>query len=426
MKQINIGLLGCGQVGSALIKLIQHQGSFIENKTGLKLIVKCVMVRDPKKDRPVKVTNLTTNLTDIINDREINLVVELIGGLEPARSYIIKSLQAGKPVVTANKAVLAHYGREINSVVRKTGQPIFYEAAVCAGVPIIRAIKNGLLANRIKVLMGILNGTTNYILTKMTEENLSFETALAEAQKAGFAEADPTLDLNGVDTAHKLNILASLAWGINIKPANIYKEGITGITPEDIKNAREFGYVIKLLAIGREVEGNKVELKVHPTMIPIVHPLASVRNEFNAVYLYGDAVGEIMFYGKGAGPLPTASAVLSDIIEAASQNYFQQVNSITTWGRKIILPIGKTVSKHYLRLPIVDKPGVIGKIATVLGVHKISIYGATASLVADKKGVGHVRILTKKTSDEKIRHALGEINTLPIMRGKAVMIRIEE
>jgi homoserine dehydrogenase len=260
----------------------------------------------------------------------------------------------------------------------------------------------------------------------MNEDNLSLDKALSEAQAKGFAEPDPTMDIQGFDSAHKLAILASLCFGVNVTPDKIYTEGITGIDIEDIKNAKEFGYVIKLLAIARQLENNKVELKVHPTMIPKIHPLASVRNEFNAVYLHGDAVGEMMFYGKGAGPFPTASALLSDIIEIATRTVPVNKQLPDNWGNNSVIRMDDTSSEHYLRFPILDTPGVIGKIATVLGKHNISIYGATATLVPTKRALGHVRVLTKKAKESEIKKALSEISRLSIMRGKPAVIRIEE
>lgn len=430
MKQINIGLLGCGQVGTGLLKLLNQQIDFIEKRTGVQLVIKRTLVRSAAKQRGVRAPGITTDIRRILDDSDIDIVVELIGGLEPARSYIIRSLRAGKHVVTANKAVLAHHGAEIFAEAQDAARQVCYEAAVCAGVPVIRAIKDGLLANHISLIMGILNGTTNYILTRMAEDKLPLAEALKQAQAKGFAEPDPTMDIEGFDTAHKLAVLAGLSFGIKARPKDIYTEGITRIDSEDIKNAAEFGYVIKLLAIGREVGGNQLELKVHPTMIPKVHPLAAVRNEFNALYLHGSAVGEMMFYGRGAGPLPTASAILADIIELATQPAHIAKDSSAmaslAWGNKKIIPIEQTVAEHYLRFPILDKPGVIGKLATILGRHNISIYGATASLVPTRKDLGNVRILTRQATESAVKKALTEINKLAIMRGKAVVIRIEE
>jgi len=427
MKQINIGLLGCGQVGIGLVKLLNQQSDFIRKRTGLELVIRHTLVRNVGRKRAVKASNLTTDINRILQDDSIDIVVELLGGLEPARTYIIKALQAGKNVVTANKAVLAHHGREIFETARMVNCEVYYEAAVCAGIPVIRSIKEGLLANHINLLMGILNGTTNYMLTRMREDKLSLVDALKQAQALGFAEPDPTMDVQGLDTAHKLAILAALSFGIKVKPKDIYTEGIMGIDLEDIKNAEEFGYVIKLLAIAREVEGNKIELKVHPAMLPKVHPLASVRNEFNALYLHGSAVGDMMFYGKGAGPLPTASAILADIIELGNKPQTPaEPPDISTynWGNKKIVPIDQTVSEHYIRFPISDKAGVIGKIATVLGRNDISIYGATASLMPVKKALGNVRVVTKQVKESQIQKAVLEINRLSIMRGKAVVVRI--
>ncbi|MEK7449608.1 MAG: homoserine dehydrogenase [Planctomycetota bacterium] len=430
-KEIKIGLLGCGQIGTGLIQLLQRQSKFIEKRTGLRLKICRVLVRDPVKSRQGGINRklLTTNAENILRNQEIDIVVEVLGGVTAPRRLILDALKSGKHVVTANKAVLAEHGPEIMQMAYHCRKQVHYEASVCAGIPIIRSIREGLLANKIDLLMGILNGTTNYILTRMAEQGQSFAEALKEAQQKGFAEPDPALDISGMDTAHKLAILSTLTFGTRLRIKDIYVEGISQIDLEDIKNAEEFGLVVKLLAIGRLVD-NKLDLRVHPTMIPKTHPLASVRQEFNAVYLHGDAVGPMMFTGKGAGPLPTASALLSDIIDLASSLSANRQDILTIeniyWGNKKIVPISRTKSEYYLRFPIIDKPGIIGKITTTLGRYGISLSGATARLAPERFGLGHVRVITRDALESDIRRAISEINRFHIMRGKAVAIRIED
>jgi homoserine dehydrogenase len=431
MKEIKIGLLGCGQVGGGLIQLLKRQADFIRQRTGITLTIDRILVRDISKPRGVPGGLLTTNPDEVIYNLETDIIVELLGGLEPARRLILKSLSAGKHIITANKAVLAVHGEEIMRTAQENKRQVYYEASVCAGVPIIRSIKEGLLANRISSIQGILNGTTNYILTKMADdENKSFADALREAKESGFAEPDPTLDIEGIDTAHKLAVLSSLAFGIPSVFKSIYIEGITEITQEDIKNARDFGFLIKLVAIAKKLPDNWIELRVHPSMLPEKHPLTSVRNEFNAVLIHGDAVGEIMFYGKGAGPITTASALLSDIIELSTKISTHQLKMENLyWGKRRILPIEKTNVEYYIRFPIIDKPGVIGKITTILGKYNVSISGANAILVPGKKSQGYlpgsVYVITERTAEKRIRQALAQISKLPVMRDKPFMIRIE-
>lgn len=391
-KEVKIGLLGCGQVGKGLVKLLHQQADFIKQRTGIVLKIEKILVRNIKKSRGVPRHLLTNKPDEVIFNLETDIIVELIGGLNPAKQLIIKALKAGKNVVTANKAVLAHFGPEIMKVANDCNKQIYYEASVCAGVPVIRSIKDGLLANRIDSLIGILNGTSNYIITRMTEQGESFSDALKQAQNKGFAEPDPSFDIKGVDVAHKLAVLASLAFGTRATLKDIYVEGITSLSQDDIKSAEKFGYVIKLLAFGRIHSDNKhLELRVHPTMIPKNHPIASVRNEFNAILLTGDAVGRMMFYGRGAGPMPTSSALLSDIIELSTKIVSHNIKPENIyWSKKRIVHIDNVESEYYLRFPIFDRAGVIGKITEVLGKHGISIYGANAALVPSKRDLGNV------------------------------------
>src|SRR3989338_4070541 len=316
MQKINIGLIGFGTVGTGVVKVLKENAKTIQERLGAEVVLKRIADKDLTRDRGVEVEKaiLTADANEILNDPSINIVIELMGGIEPAKTFILKSLKNKKHVVTANKALLSQHGEEIFKTASANNVDIGFEASVGGGIPIIKALKEGLVANRINSIYGIINGTANYILSKMTNEGGKFEDVLKKAQEKGYAEADPTYDVEGIDTAHKLAILINLAYGTYIKPADIYTEGISKITPLDIKFAREFGYKIKLLAIAKEEDG-RIEARVHATMIPAEHLLSTVDGVYNAIYLRGNAVGPVMFYGKGAGMMPTASAVAADVVD---------------------------------------------------------------------------------------------------------------
>ena len=316
MQKINIGLIGFGTVGTGVVKVLKENAKTIQERLGAELVLKKIADKDIVRDRGIEVDKsmLTTDANEILNDHSISIIIELVGGIEPAKTYILKALNHKKHVVTANKALLSQHGEEIFKAAAKNNVDIGFEASVGGGIPIIKALKEGLVANRINSIYGIINGTANYILSKMTNEGGRFEDVLKKAQEKGYAEADPTYDVEGIDTAHKLAILINLAYGTHIKPADIYTEGISKITPLDIKFAREFGYKIKLLAIAKEEDG-RIEARVHATMIPAEHLLSTVDGVYNAIYLRGNAVGPVMFYGKGAGMMPTASAVAADVVD---------------------------------------------------------------------------------------------------------------
>ena len=425
MREVNIGLLGCGTVGGGLVELIRKNHDLVVRRSGVSLKVRKVLVRDLKKNRPCDRSLLTTDAAAIFDDKEIDVVVELIGGLEPARSYITRAIAAKKNVVTANKALLAASGGDLFRQASEGRVKIGFEASVCGGIPIIRAIASGLVGNHISALIGIVNGTCNFILTKMTEEKCSFEDALKEAQRLGFAEADPALDIDGHDAAQKLQLLAELAFGAKLDGVKFLVEGIRHIDGEDVAAAEQMGYVLKHLVVGRDL-GESLDLRVHPALLPKIHPLASVRNEFNSVLLKGDAVDEMVFTGKGAGSLPTASSVLSDIIEI-SQNGHDPAEPSFHLPPMVERPIhGEIDSKYYLRFPINDLPGVIGLIATALGNRGISISNAAATLVKGKPGCGNVKILTHATQESRLRKSIEEIGRLPILNGKPVVLRIFE
>lgn len=425
--RVNLGLIGFGTVGSGVVKLLRENHDLIEKRTGINLYLKKIADKDISSDRRIDVDFkiLDTDVETILSDPEINIVIELIGGEEPARSYIIKALTRKKHVVTANKVLMAKYGEEISKIAKKNNVQIQYEASVAGGIPLINALREGLVANKVRAILGIINGTTNYILTKMNEDERSFEEILDDAKQKGYAETNPVFDIDGIDSSQKLAILSSLAFGTRVEVGDVYTEGISKTTIQDIKFAHEFGYIIKLLAIAKNTNEN-IELRVHPTMIPLKHPLASVRDEYNAIYIEGDAVGTTMFYGKGAGQMPTASSVISDIVRVAFNISSNISYSNLYWDTKKIKPIEEIISKYYLRFPIIDQPGVIGKIGSILGKYDISITSAIASLIEKQKNKGNVEILTHETKERNIRLALKEIDELPIVMGKSILIRIEE
>ncbi len=419
-KKLKVGLLGCGTVGRGLVDLIRRNRRLIAERSGVEIEVSKILVRDLTKDRGVDRALLTDRPEEVIRNG-CDVVVELIGGLEPARSFLTQAIEQKKDVVTANKALLALSGAELFRAAAASGVRVGFEASVCGGIPIIRAIASGLVGNRIEAICGIVNGTCNYILTRMAEEGLSFDAALREAQAKGFAEADPTLDVDGLDAAQKLEILAELAFGAQVDPGQVLVEGIRQLDEEDIRSARELGYVLKHVAIARDL-GESLDLRVHAALLPAVHPLAHVRNENNAVLLKGDAVGEMIFQGKGAGSLPTASAVLADLIEIARHR-----REPLQVPEAPVKPVAADIeSKYYLRFPILDVPGVIGLIATALGNRGVSISNAAATLVKGKPGQGNVKILTHRTRESVLRKSIDEIARLPVLNGKPVVLRILE
>jgi homoserine dehydrogenase len=374
-RPVHVGLLGCGHVGSALVRLITDQGDEIEARTGVRLVVSRVAVRNLARERDVDLAAevFTHDGTAVVTADDVDVVVEVIGGIEPARELIVEALKAGKPVVTANKELLANVGRELFETAEGAGLDLLFEASVAGGIPIIRPLRESLAGDRIRRVLGIVNGTTNYILTRMAEAGASFSDALAEAQTLGFAERDPTADVEGFDAAAKTAIIASIAFGARVVAGDVYREGISELTSADIASAAELGYVVKLLAVAEE-SGEGIAVRVHPTMIPVTHPLASVRESFNALFVEADAVGDLMFYGRGAGGNPTASAVLGDVIDAA-KNLVSGARGATvgTLARKPIQPIDEVESQFYLQLEVADRPGVLAAIAEEFGAHGVSI-----------------------------------------------------
>ena len=430
-RKVYIGIIGFGTVGVGVLKILKNIEKMIVEKIGGEIVIKKIV--DKKLDRNWTIdfdkSILSDNVDDILNDPEIEIVVELIGGYEPARTIILKALEKKKHVVTANKAVLAKYWDEINQTCKKNNVLVYFEASVGAGIPVIQGLNEGLAGNKIKLICGILNGTTNYILTKMLKEKCTFDSALKKAQELGFAEADPTFDIKGIDTAHKLAILASIAYGSSITIDKVYVEGIDTIKSEDVDFAsKELDFTMKLLAIAKKGK-NGLELRVHPSFIPNEHLLSSVNNEFNAIFIIGDAAGEIMFYGKGAGELPAASGVVSDIIYISKHiiNEIAGKSQFVTYTRRKdikIMNILDIETKYYIRFDAVEAPGVLAKIAGILGKHNVSIASCFQKDVCQESVP--VIITTHQTKEQNLRQAIEEIDSLGVTKTKTTFVRIED
>jgi homoserine dehydrogenase len=425
MKEIKIGILGFGTVGAGVVEGILKNGELMAQRTGIFPKIGKIADLDIKTDRGVKVdpSLLTTDALSVINDPEIDVIVELIGGVKLAKDFVLRALKNGKPVVTANKALLAEAGRELFEASAKSGAGLYFEASVGGGIPVLRALRDGLVGNKIKSMYGILNGTCNYILTRMEREGLDFDVVLADAQKLGYAETPPDLDIDGIDTAHKAVVLASLAYGAPVSMDSFTIEGIRGLSHREIEYADELGYRIKLLAAIREVNG-EIEMRVEPSFVPKKHLLASVHDAYNAVFVEGDIVGSTLYYGRGAGRLPTASAVIGDIMEAAAGK-----GGCSDWLLKHkALPVrsAENISiRCYLRLSLKDQPDVIAQVAHVLGKNKISI----ASIMQKEQNAGEqvpVVFLTHKALEKNYAAAMEEIERLDVVDGKPVRMAIED
>jgi len=433
MKEIKIGLLGFGTIGAGVVKLLKANAGLIEEKTGARVSLKAIADLDITTDRGVCIEGitLTRNADEVLTDPEISVVIELIGGYEPARSFALKAIAHGKHLVTANKALLAVHGEEIYAAARTHGVEVLFEAAVGGGIPVLSAIKGNMAANRFATVLGIVNGTCNYILTRMTQEGADFADVLKSAQELGYAEADPTFDIEGVDTAHKLCLLLSLCFGTRVDLKDIYSEGITSVSSEDVDFAKSFGYRIKLLAIGKR-DGDLIEARVHPTMIPIDYPLADVHGVFNAIRLTGDFIGPVMFYGRGAGMDATASAVVGDVVDLARNmeaGVSRRCAPLGYLDQKVaqlaIKPIGEIVSKYYIRFQALDRPGVLARIAGALGSGGISIASMVQSARSESETVPIV-IMTHEAREADVRRALAEIDGFDVIRDKSNFIRIED
>jgi len=432
MEKINIGIIGFGTVGAGTCEVLFSNRDVIANRVGAEVAVKKIADLDIVTDRgiPVEKSMLTRDAMDIINDPDIHVVVELVGGLTKAKEFILEAMDKGKHVVTANKALLAECGQEIYKKAEEAGVSIGFEASVGGGIPIIGALRRGLSANRIRTIMGILNGTSNYILTKMTQDGITYSEAVGEAVKLGFAEDPPDLDVDGTDAAHKIAILTSLILGYPVSFNDIYREGITEITPDDIGYGTEFGYSLKLLAIARN-QGDMVEARVHPVMIPKDHILANVNDAFNAIYLEGDFVGPNLFYGLGAGKKPTGSAVASDIIELARQIrlgirgfMLPLAHARCSEKRAGIQPLEELRSPYYFRFSAIDRPGVLSKISGVLGRNNISLYSVIQK-GRDLNGSVPVVMMTHEAKEKDVRKALSMMEELDVLTAKTIMIRVE-
>jgi homoserine dehydrogenase len=413
MERVRVGILGCGHVGSALVELLRAQRSEVAARTGLDLEISRVAVRSVARERPVELPSdvLTHDAFDVVSDPSVDVVVEVIGGIEPARELIATALGHGKPVVTANKELLANVGGDLFAAAERSGVDLLFEAAVGGGIPIIRPLRESLVGERVRRVIGIVNGTTNYILTRMTDDGVTYQEALAEAQSLGYAERDPTADVEGYDAGAKAAIVATIAFGARVVAGDVYHEGISGITPADIAHARRLGYVVKLLAIAEQDDG-EIGVRVHPAMVPAEHPLASVRGSHNAVFVEGDAVGELMFYGKGAGGEPTASAVLGDLIDAAGNLRKGYSASLGSLAKAAIRPIDEIHTAYYLNLEVVDQPGVLAAVAGVFGVHGISIKAMEQEGLGDEARLIFITHVAQEAAMQSTLHDLRELDVV--------------
>jgi len=424
---IRIGILGFGNVGAGAYQVLQENAESIALKAGSRLEVTRAADIDWRRPRPVDLPQemRTTDAREVIADPAIDIIVETIGGTEPALEFVLSALRAGKCVVTSNKELIAKHGREILEQADARGLDIYFEGAVGGGIPIIQPLKQALAGNRIQSIVGIVNGTTNYILTQMASGGQDFAHALAEAQQKGYAEPDPTDDIEGNDAAYKLAILASIAFNSRAPLEQIYREGISRIAPPDMLYARELGYVIKLLAIGRD-RGDAVELRVHPAFLPQTHPLAAVSDVFNAIFIEGSAVGGLMFYGRGAGARPTGSAVVGDLIEVARNLNRGATGRIpcTCFEARPVRPMDEVVTKHYVRMQVADRPGVLAKIAAVFGEEGVSL-ASVVQKTASGEGAEIVWV-THQSVERAVRRSLERIAALPEVNEVSTWVRVEE
>jgi homoserine dehydrogenase len=417
-------VLGCGNVGAALVKLVAAQADAIEARTGLRLEVAKVAVRNLSAPRSVHLPDdvLCRDALSVVNDPSIDLVVEVIGGIEPARELILTALRNGKPVVTANKELLANVGAELYPVADEAGVDLLFEAAVAGGIPVIRALRESLRGEPIHRVMGIINGTTNFILTKMTEEGTDYAAALTEAQALGYAERDPTADVEGFDAGAKAAIIATIAFGSKVVAGDVYHEGISRVSAHDISMASRLGYVVKLLGIAEaDADTGDIAVRVHPTMVPRTHPLASVRESYNAVFVEGGAVGSLMFYGRGAGGNPTASAVLGDVIDAALNLRDGTHGSLGTFGRAHIRPIDETSAEYLLSMDVADRPGVLHAVTGVFARHEVSIRAA------EQEGNGpdaRLVFITHVARESAMQATVRELRDLDVVRSVGGLLRV--
>jgi homoserine dehydrogenase len=420
---VKIGLLGCGHVGGALVAILQHDADTIAAQTGVRLEVARVAVRSMSKERtvPIPASLLTHDAASVVADPDIDVVVEVIGGIEPARTLILDAVKAGKPVVTANKELIANVGQELFDAAAEAGVDLLFEAAVGGGIPLIRPLRESLAGERIRRVTGIVNGTTNYILTRMAEEGADYAEALAEAQQLGYAERDPTADVEGFDAGAKAAILASIAFGGRVVAGDVYREGISDITAADIAYAGRLGYVVKLVAIAEHVADDDVAVRVHPAMVPSTHPLASVRDSFNAVFIEGESVGELMLYGRGAGGMPSASAVLGDLIDAAHNLRAGSVGRPLHLRPVHLRSIDDLSSAYYLDLEVADRPGVLATVAGVMGAHGVSI----KSMEQEGAGSGaRIVFVTHEARERDVQACISELRALDVVSRVGTLLRV--
>ncbi|MGQ0825288.1 MAG: homoserine dehydrogenase [Actinomycetota bacterium] len=420
---VRVGLLGCGNVGSALARLLHDNAELTARRVGVRLEVTHIAVKDVRKPRdiPLPPELITADGEAVVTDQDVDVVVETIGGVEPARTLILTALKSGKPVVTANKELLAHAGAELFEAAESAGVDLLFEASVAGGIPLMRPLRESLAGERIRRVMGIVNGTTNYILTRMTEAGSSFADALAEAQRLGYAEPDPTADIEGFDAAAKAAIIASIAYGARVVADDVYREGITSVTSDDIAAARELGYVVKLLAVAEEVDG-RVGVRVHPAMVPADHPLATVRGSYNAVFIEGEAVGQLMLLGRGAGGGPTASALLGDLLDAAKNlRSGSRGATIGTLHDVPFRPIDETSSQFYLSLDAADRPGVLAAIANAFGTHEVSIQSMQQQGHGDEARLIFVTHLARTSA---MSATISEVRELEVVKRIGSVLRV--
>jgi homoserine dehydrogenase len=436
MQQVNLGMIGGGTVGSGVFHALQLNGGLMASRIGVKVNVRKVAVKAFDEPRPYQIPKsaMTTDWESVVNDPQVDIVAELAGGTTFARTMILAALKLGKPVVTANKALLSAHGEELFAAARKYGTNLYYEASVCGGIPIIKALREGFVGNRITHLYGIVNGTCNYILTRMKLEGADFTAVLKDAQAQGYAEAEPSLDVDGYDAQHKIGILASLAHGFWVNPKKIYVEGIRAVTRTDIQFANQLGYTIKLLGIIKKVEGRRssaarIQVSVYPTLVPNTHVLASVNHVFNAVFVRGDIVGDTLFYGRGAGKDATASAALSDLADAALDLKFGTKHRVPPFVPHerdgVVAPIDEVVSRYFVRLNVVDKPGVLAQISAIFGQAQIGISSVIQPESPEGASVPLILML-HDAPNGAVSRALKKIGRLAAVKSAPVMIRVED
>jgi homoserine dehydrogenase len=431
MQQVNLGMIGGGTVGSGVFHALQLNGGLMASRIGVKVAVRKVAVKAFNEPRPYKIPRslMTTDWQSVVNDPQVDIVIELVGGTTIAKTMLLAALKLGKPVITANKALLSAHGKELFAAAKKHGANLYYEASVCGGIPIIKSLREGFVGNRINALYGIVNGTCNYILTRMKLEGADFAAVLADAQKQGYAETPPDLDIDGWDAQHKIGILASLAHGFWVSPKKIHVEGIRHVSALDIKFASQLGYTIKLLGIIKKLEGGcRVQVSVYPTLIPNAHVLAGVNHVFNAVFVRGDIVGDTLFYGRGAGKDATASAVLSDVADAALDLKFGTKHRVPPFVPHecagAVVPIEDVISQYFVRLNVADRPGTLAKIAAIFGQMKIGISSVIQPEGHEGKSVPLIFMLHYATNGAVMK-ALAKIGKLPVVKSRPVMIRVE-